>query len=391
MVHVKKNLATYCFRMTLVIELFTTGLAARGQLVINEFAASNSTQIEDPDYTDFADWIELYNGGPVDLNLNGYFITDNFKVPDKWQISFDVSIAAGSYLLIWADGKNVGLHTGYKLSSLGEEIGLFSPELILIDSVSFSKQKTDVSLGRISDGNSEWGFFPQSTPNASNTTEPFHGFVSSIPNFSVRGGFLFPRHLSVELDTDFDGEIRYTSDGSEPDLRSRIYSSSIPVESTTIVRSRIFKAGLIPGPTYTQSYFLNENSVQEKLPVVSLATAPENIWDPQTGIYVQDFKPRWDIPVNIELFENNGSDRAAFNELAGAKINGLHSWQLPQKMLGIYFKKQYGSGNLPYPVLHQRTRNSYKSFALRASGSDWSYYTFQRYALTACDLIKYGY
>jgi len=41
------------------------------------------------------------------------------------------------------------------------------------------------------------------------------------------------------------------------------------------------------------------------------------------GIYVQNFKPEWEIPVNIELFENNGSDRAAFNEKAGVKINGL--------------------------------------------------------------------
>ena len=68
------------------------------------------------------------------------------------------------------------------------------------------------------------------------------------------------------------------------------------------------------------------------------AQLPKNFWDPEIGIYVQDFKPSWDIPINIELFENNGSDRAAFNELAGTKINGLLSWQLPQKMLGIYFK-----------------------------------------------------
>ena len=85
-----------------------------------------------------------------------------------------------------------------------------------------------------------------------------------------------------------------------------------------------------------------------------MATAPENFWDPDKGIYVQDYKPSWEIPVNVELFENDGSDRAAFNERTGVKVNGLYSWKLPQKMLGVYFKKQYGAGNLDYPLLRQR-------------------------------------
>ncbi len=77
--------------------------------------------------------------------------------------------------------------------------------------------------------------------------------------------------------------------------------------------------------------------------------------------------------MNVELFENNGLDRAAFNQRAGIKINGLNSWALPQKMLGVYFRKAYGSGNLDYRVTPQRNRSSYRNFALRASGSDWSY------------------
>jgi len=106
--------------------------------------------------------------------------------------------------------------------------------------------------------------------------------------------------------------------------------------------------------------------------VVSIASAPENFWDPELGIYVQNFKPLWEIPVNIEFFENGGSDRAAFNERAGIKVNGLYSWQLPQKMLGVYFRKQYGENGLDYPLFFHRKRSSYKSFALRAAGSDWS-------------------
>lgn len=360
----------------LIVILQFYGLASTGQIVINEFSAANSTLIADPDQQDYADWIELYNSGTSDLNLKDFFITDDLKLPGKWKIDLDTIIPAGEHLIIWADGLNYGLHAGFRLSALGEEIGLYDSWLTLVDSLTFPHQRTDISMGRVSDGSDSWGYFTEPSPGASNSGISFPGFTSLIPEFSLRGGF-YNSPLTVELSSDQGGVIRFTLDGSEPDESSAIYELAIPVESTTILRARIFEEAMIPGFTLTQSYFVNENSVEGKLPVVSLATAPGNFWDPDLGIYVQDFKPGWEIPVNIELFENDGSDRAAFNRAAGIKVNGLYSWQLPQKMLGVYFKKQYGPGNLDYPLLRQRERSSYKSFALRASGSDWGFTLFR--------------
>ena len=262
------------------------------------------------------------------------------------------------------------------MASAGEEIALYSPRELLIDSVCFSDQKTDVSFGRSPDGKSSWEYFPQPTAGSSNTTESFSGIAYNLPRFSQWGG-MYSSSLSVELFNDMGGEIRYTTDGSAPVTSSTLYSTAISVNSTTIIRARIFKPGMIPGPTVTHSYFINENSAGGKLPVFSIATDPENFWDPVKGIYVQTFKPLWEVPVNVELFENNGSDRAAFNELAGTKVNGLYSWRLPQKMLGIYFRDAYDKDHLEYPMTPQRNRRSYKNFALRASGSDWSYTLFR--------------
>ncbi|MBP1669994.1 MAG: exported protein of unknown function, partial [Bacteroidetes bacterium] len=183
--------------------------------------------------------------------------------------------------------------------------------------------------------------------------------------------------LSVALSTTMGGTIRYTLDGSDPGEGSPAYSAPITINSTTVVRSRIFMPDRIPGPIATHSYFINEDFETRNLPVFSIATNPGNFWDPLKGIYVQNFKPEWEIPVNIELFENNGSDRAAFNEKAGVKINGLYSWKLPQKMLGVYFRKQYGSSALAYPLCFEKKRSSFETFALRASGSDWSYTMFR--------------
>ncbi len=349
---------------------------AFSQIVINEFSASNSTQIEDPDYSDYSDWIELYNTGNSSVSLKGYYITDNLSNPDKWQITNEISIAAGGFLLIWADSKDSALHTSFNLSADGEEIGLYNSKLVIQDSVVYLEQRTDVSYGRKTDGSSNWGYFDEATPEASNTTTAYTNLACNIPEFSVNGGF-YTSSFNVELTNYLDGDIYYTLDGSEPELTSTKYTEPINISSTTIVRARIFKDDCVPGYVSTASYFINENSENAALPVVSIATNPDNFWDSEIGIYVQDYKPDWEVPINIELFENNGSDRAAFNELAGTKINGLYSWELPQKMLGIYFRKQYGSGSLSYSLVNQRNRSSYDDFSLRASGSDWSYTLFR--------------
>ena len=85
----------------------------KAQIVINEFLASNTGLIEDPDFSESGDWIELYNTGISTFSIGGYYISDNFKDSIKWQIPFETKIEAGGYLIIWADGFNTGLHTSF--------------------------------------------------------------------------------------------------------------------------------------------------------------------------------------------------------------------------------------------------------------------------------------
>ncbi len=344
---------------------------ANGQLVINEFMASNLMTVTDPVSGKYSDWIELYNTGNTPIELKGYFITDNLNNPAKWEIDTEAIIPAGGYILIWADGDSAGLHLPFKLAQEGEEIGLYSPQGVLLDTFTYGIQFPDISYGRQTDGSSYWGFFQEPTPGSSNNTTVYTGVVDNIPEFSTFGG-LYNTPQQVRLSSPFGGTIRYTTDGSDPDEYSPAYSGTIHINTTTVLRARVFKPGLIPGRIITNSYFINEGLEERGLPVFSIATNPENFWDPEIGIYVQNFKPDWEVPINIELFENNGSDRAAFNEPAGTKVNGLYSWQLPQKMLGVYFRKQYGTSRLEYPLIFDRERTGYETFALRASGNDWS-------------------
>jgi len=347
----------------------TTGI--KSQVVINEVMAQNSNTLTDPDYGESADWVELYNSGTDDVDLSGFYITDKLTSPTKYALPEGTVIAAGGYLLIWCDDHNTGLHTNFKLSADGEGMGLFSPQQELIDSLTFGVQLLDVSYGRRQIAMNEWVFFVEPTPGRPNGNDGYTGKANQ-PMILTPGGF-FNGSVTVSITNDLGGRVHYTTDGSQPTASSAVYEGPLTFNATTVLRARIIEEGKIPGNVVTASYFIDEAFEGHRLPVVSIATEDENFWDKEKGIYMQDFKPDWEVPVNIELFLNNGSDRPAFNERAGIKVNGLYSWQLPQKMLGVYFKKKYGESKLEYQLFEDDRRASFDNFALRASGSDWSY------------------
>lgn len=351
--------------------LVPVAFTGQTQIVINEFMAANSSAVYDPDNDDSADWVELYNPSGSTVDLTGYFLTDNLSDTMKWAVPEGTTIAANGFLVFWADGTGIGIHTSFKFSSLGEEIGLYDSDLNLVDGFIYGLQETDISYGHTNDGDQNWQWFSESTPEASNNTAtPYEGITYYEPFFSQKGGF-FDGPQTIVL-TSLGGEIRYTLDGSTPTQEDQLYTESISFNQTTFVRARVFVEGFIPGPTKTHSYFYDITLEDRALPVISLVTDPDFFWDAQIGLYVQDFKPEWEHPVNIEFFENDGSQQAAFNERAGVKVNGQNSWILPQKMLGIYFRNEYGSGNLDYPVFHDRERDTYDDLVLRAGGSDWA-------------------
>ena len=68
-------------RFTIILLLIFQNIAF-GQLVINEFSAANKSHLVD-NYGDTPDWIELYNSSTSDIDLSGYFISDNLSDPLK--------------------------------------------------------------------------------------------------------------------------------------------------------------------------------------------------------------------------------------------------------------------------------------------------------------------
>lgn len=129
-----------------------------GSLVINEFMADNETTVSDQD-GEFDDWIELYNNSEEPINLDGFYLTDDPNEMDQW-IFPDTTIAAGGYIVIWADKdeEQEGLHSNFKLSANGESIILSDADLNPIDEIDFEVQQTDISFGRYPNGTGSFDY-----------------------------------------------------------------------------------------------------------------------------------------------------------------------------------------------------------------------------------------
>nr|HOD83861.1 lamin tail domain-containing protein [Phycisphaerae bacterium] len=149
----------------------TFGLANRAQptaeataLRINEWLASGQVRLPD-------DFIELYNTDSLPVALGGLSLSDSpVPQPQKHQIAPLSFIAANGFLAFWADGDaEAGPdHLSFKLAANQGMIGLADLSGDLLDTVLYYSQTTDVSQGRLPDGEVDIGFFRLPTPGLKN-------------------------------------------------------------------------------------------------------------------------------------------------------------------------------------------------------------------------------
>ena len=165
-------------------------------LVINEFMANNDIAIPGPDCF-YSDWIELYNGGSVSVDVSGMYLSDNLASPCAWQFPSGTTIESDSFLVVWADNTlySGSLHANFGLNATGEEIGLFAEdEETLIDSIKFGAQDADASFGRFPDGSPSWN---QLTPTPSAPNESYESEIPGIPNDLVINEFMANNDIAI--------------------------------------------------------------------------------------------------------------------------------------------------------------------------------------------------
>lgn len=128
-------------------------------LKINEWLAN-------PEVTQHADFIELYNPDPLPVAIGGWFLTDEpLGAPQHHRLAPLTFVPGGSFVVLVADGQDSRPnHLNFKLSTEQGMIGLFDADGTMIDQVAYGFQLPDVSQGRSPSGSPTVASFVLPTP-----------------------------------------------------------------------------------------------------------------------------------------------------------------------------------------------------------------------------------
>ncbi len=378
--------------------------------------SKNESSIQDLD-GDFSDWIEIYNPSGIEVNVEGYYLTDDDENLAKWQFPSAI-IPAGGHLLIYASEKDltVGteLHTNFKISQSGEFIVLSNAQAEVISTIPPIWLESDHSYSRISDGSDQLVSTESSTP----------GDANDIPNaiFSSHSSGYYDSAITLELSSSSSSEIRYTLDGSLPNADSPVFSelelgvnqssnegiSFIPttplegpyqlevfkwktpetVNQCHVVRYAAFSGLEMLSSVQTKTYFIGSQlSEKYSFPVVSLVTDSLNLFDYENGIYIPGSShdevgwawwpygnyhnrgQEWEREMHISYFQENGE--LALDTDAGMRMRGFGSASNPQKSFNVYFRNDYGLEVANLSLFPDSASEKFRRLTFRNSGNDF--------------------
>ena len=375
-------------------------------IVINEVQYSNKNTIEDEDH-DTSDWIELFNSSSETISLVGYKLTDDITEDKYWSFP-NIELTPGNFLIIFASGKDkeesLELHTDFKLGLMKDPLFLINPDGDISDQINIQCVPPDMSLGRQPDGainravlHPTPGYSNNEADQVSINYQPDSLFVSHPSGF-------YKSSFEIELTCNYSGNtIFYTLDGESPDNNSEIYEIPIYLNDLTnnenrfanipetdfepgnqifkanIIRARVYSEGCPASAEITNTYFVNEGINKDyDIPIVSLITEKNNLFDEDEGIYVKgnhnnynQHGKNWERPVHIEIFDNKHNQ--IIDQDCGIRIHGRGSRIAPQKSLRLYARNKYGKAYFEYPFFIQKSHlNKFKRLLLYRVNSSLS-------------------
>lgn len=367
-----------------------TVIPVRSQIIINELMQSNIDCLMD-DFNEFPDsWVELYNSGSANVNLNTYRLGVTSNVSEAWTIP-SYTLKPGEYAIIYCDKVNMLMHTPFRLDSgKGSSVYLFKGNQMADSVVNLPKQPApNIAYGRKNDAADDWGYQAEPTPKRSNCGTVYTDILGT-PLFSEQGRVL-TEETSLQLELSLpegspDGTvIRYTLDGSEPTKQSPLYDQPLAINKTTLVRATAFCDGYMSPRSVTQSFIFHNRELT--LPVISLVTDSLWLYSKNKGIIAEgeleitasgdiiypNYYYTWRRPVNVEFFEGS-NEPSVINQLGETRLMGQSSRSYSLKSFVIYANKRFGKKNYKHEFFPDQKPGvkKFKSLILRNSGNDFS-------------------
>ena len=316
------------------------------------------------------DWIELYNGGNTAVDLSGWYLSDDNDDPRKYALSG--TIEAKQYLVVSAGGSASDGGANFGISPSGEELILTDPNGSAVDIFATGALRAGETSGRAAgDFSGERVFFDVPTKGAENGS-PI-GAQIAAPDFSVDGGF-YPDGVTVEI-TAAEGDIYYTTDGSEPTIESEKYTGPLKISENTPVSAIAVKSGYLPSDPVVNTYITEEHSATLPTVCISIDEADfrslytVKFYTGENGkTYVAKKIDEIERRANIEYYENDGKLGVSFP--CGIRVTGNGTRTYNQKSLAIFARPGYGQSSIVYPFFEGCPMSEFQSLVLRNAGQN---------------------
>ena len=274
------------------------------------------------------------------------------------------------------------LHTNFKISKSGETIYLFSPEQALVSELFVNSNDLDNSTGYSPDASGNIYLFQRGTPSATNNlSNTFSGYLLA-PVFSVPSGFYEdPVSVSMTNPNTAPCSIRYTIDGSEPNILSPGYTGEpVNIPYSAVLKARACSLDELPSPATVATYFFGVNHTT---PVLSVISDNQNLYGP-TGIF-DNWMYDWEKSAYVEYFDS--AQNLVFSQRAGIQIDG--GWggarTNPQHSFRVELDDGVlGDGSIDYQLIPNRPeRTKYSKFYLRNGSNQYLVFPYKDACETA--------
>lgn len=339
--------------------LLTLTFSVTSQVIINEYSCSNMTGVTDA-YGELEDWVELHNPTATAVDLTGYFLSNKSTNLFKWVIPSG-TIPANGFKMVFCSNRNTvngtQLHPNFNLKQTkGDWIILTNVAGVVEDSLKLVHMtKADHSVGRSTNGATDWKLFTTPTPNANNTGA--QNFYVPTPVISLAPGFYTGTQTVTITCSDPTASIRYTINGANPTTTSTLYSGPITIAATTILRAAAFGTNQ-PSFIESNTYFIN---VTHPIPVVSVSSSA-------VSTLVANGNQITAVG-SFELFEDDGTfideGQGEFNK------HGNDSWAYAQRGFDYITRDEFGyAAQLEHQIFPESTRDKFQRVILKPAASD---------------------
>ena len=315
---------------------------------------------------DYFDWVELCNGSSDSIQLKGITLTDDFEVPDKYELP-DITLKSGERVIIFCSGNpsltgKDSYHCSFKLNGGEDKLYLYGTSGNLLDYMHIYRVPSQGSIGRESRDSGIY-YYVNPTPDKKNKGGAEAQLFSAMPTADRASG-VYDDTESFFVTLSASGKIYYTTDGSKPTDSSDVYTGPIQISKTGVVRAVAQEDDKGLSDILTLAYTINEGHT---LPVLNLVISPDDFTGSKRGIYSNPME-RWQRDACIIYTDSKGT----VTHDCGVRISGQTSRGRPQKSLSLIFSEQYG-GRLYYDIFGDTCeQKSFPELLLR-SGLDSKY------------------